>query len=233
MDLWATGDPLFSLHGTRALGELLDRPSGTGSALTSAPGALKNIVQAPLLWVALAGAAAGLLLRERASALPGAVVVAGLAGFVVIGLAGLPVLSRYLLLPATMLVLFAALAVLGWTTAGPGRARWLLGGAAAGIVILAGLPADVRKLDRVRDFGARRHAVQDDLRAAVRATDDLPCAHVDAVDRRALAFVRAQREPRSGTGVLTFSSAEIPAGGTPVYSGRYWRVTASTACASS
>lgn len=245
MDLWATGDLLHSLHGTQALGELLERPSGTGSALGLAPAALRDIVQTPLLWVALAGAAAGLLWRERASALPGAVMILGLTGFVVLGVAGLPVLGRYLLLPAAMLVLFAAVAVLGWSAmAGADRARrrWMAGGVVAAAIVLAGVPGDARRLHDIRDFGARRHAVQDDLRAAVRAVADRKCARVVAPDSRALAVVQAQLGPLGGDdrrGELAFAYADpsvadgyslgragpstLGRAATVVHAGRFWR----------
>jgi hypothetical protein len=244
MDLWATGDLLHSLHGTQELGEALGRPTGSRTALSVAPAALRDIVQTPMLWVALAGAAAGLLYRERASALPGAVVGVGLLGFMVLGVAGLPVLGRYLLLPAVMLTLFAGLAVFGWTTAGPGRRRvWMLGGAVAAAVILAGVPQDFDDLEHINDFTSLRHEIQDDLRAAVRATDDVACERIIAPDSRSLAVIRMQRETDRGTsGRLFFTStdpavleeyglgrtgpARPRAGARELHVGRYYRVSA-------
>ena len=69
---------------------------------------------------------------------PLALLAAGLATFGLVGLAGLSVVFRYLLLPAVMLVLFAGLAVTGWTLLAPGgRARraWAAG---ASTLVLAG-----------------------------------------------------------------------------------------------
>ncbi len=250
MDLWATGDGLHSLHGTHALGEALDRPHSTHTALTLAPGALRDVVQQPLLWVALAGACAGLLLRDRASALPGAMVILGLAGYLVLGVAGLPLLGRYLLLPATMLILFAGLAVFGWTALGPHERRrrlWQVGGAAAAVVVLAGVPSDVRALRDARTYGALRHEVQDGLRAAVRATDGRRCGRLVAPDRRSLAVVVAQRgrPDAAAPGALAFaySSPEraagyalgvagprrLPPGSRRVFASRSWLVGA-TGC---
>ncbi len=243
MDLWATGNPLHSLHGTRALGEFLDRPTSTGTALGSAPAALRDTLREPLLYVALAGATAGLLARARAAALPGAIVALGLAGFLILGLAGLPLLGRYLLLPACMLAIFAGLAVLGFTDARRHRAWWRAGGALAAAVVLAGVPGDLDALREVRAFGAERAAIQGELRAAVRATASRRCGSATAPDRRSLAVITVQREHVSGPGVVSFAYArpEVAAtyalnafgpqtlapGARRVFSGRYWVAGAS------
>lgn len=211
MDLWATGDPLHSLHGTQSLAAELDRPRGSGTAITLAPAALRNTIQSPLLWVALAGALGALLDRERASRIPGVILVLGLAGYFVLGVAGLPLLDRYLLLPALMLMLFAGLAVFGFTTEGPHRRAWMAGGAVAAIVLVAGVPSDVRRLDRAKDFGAGRQRVQDALRTAVRATADERCARGVAPDRRSQATIYAQRlgEESGPAGSLYFNYANV------------------------
>ena len=234
MDLWATGDALHSLHGTRDLGVALDRPRSAGTAFTLAPAVLRDIVQQPLLWVSLAGALGGLAGRERDSALPGAIIVLGLAGYLVLGIAGLPLLGRYLLLPATVLLLFAGLAVFGWRD--DRRVGWRVLGAAAAIAVAAGVPADAGKLSDQRGFDARRHAVQEDLRAAARTAGE--CRDVRAPDRRTLAVVVAQRlglPRRRGTLFVTardpaavadfaigrVTSPPLPAGARVVYRGRF------------
>jgi hypothetical protein len=61
-----------------------------------------------------------------------AVLLSGIVTFVVIAGAGLSVIDRYLLLPATMLLIFCAFALSGWTMLEHGLARrlWALGAAA-------------------------------------------------------------------------------------------------------
>ncbi|MEJ7891830.1 MAG: hypothetical protein WKF94_04260 [Solirubrobacteraceae bacterium] len=242
MDLWATGDALHSLNGTRALGEVLDRPTSTGTAITSAPAALRDTMLEPLLFVALGGAAVGLLARTRSSALPGAIIALGLAGFVVLGIAGLPLLGRYLLLPVCMLAIFAGLAVFGWVDAPDRRLLWRLGAGAAAAAMIAGMPSDRDALDEARAFGAQRLAIQDELREAVRDTSSSGCKTVTAPDRRSLAVVTAQREASGGRGRLAFAYAgpevagsyallafgrqTLPAGARRVFTGRYWVASA-------
>jgi hypothetical protein len=242
MDLWATGDALHSLHGTRALAEELGRPRSADSALTEVPTALREIVQEPLLWVALVGAAAGLSWRVRASALPAALLGLGVAGFMVLALAGLPLLGRYLLLPACMLLVFAGLAVFGWLGAREHRRAWVVGGVAAAAVVLAGVPSDLDAFSEARDFGALRAGVQDELRAAVRAAEQEPCGTVVTPDRRSQAVAAAQRAGGDGPGRLVFAYQEPgaaatyafglfdepapPRGGRLVHAGRYWRAVA-------
>jgi hypothetical protein len=247
MDLWATGDALHSLHGTRDLGVALDRPRSTGTALTLAPAALRDIVEQPLLWVALAGALAGLLGRDRDSALPGGIIILGLAGYLVLGIAGLPLLGRYLLLPATMLLLFAGLAVFGWVDARRHRRWWRVLGAAAAITVLAGGPADAGKLRDARAFDADYHAIQDDLRAATRVANRHRCARAVTPDHRSLAVVEAQRlGARRVSGTASFAAVDparvagfaigaegpqrLEPGARRIYHGAYWDVAVS-ACA--
>jgi hypothetical protein len=166
-DLIATGDPLFSLHGTRELAAQLDRPREADTALAAAPAYLRFALQEPAVWIGFAGAAASLIWFLERSLIPGALVVIGLAAFIALGLAGLPLLVRYLLLPAVMLGVFAGVAAFGWLALPPhDRARrpWLVAGLVALIVLGSGAVDDARRLDRGIDFAGKRRAIQSSLR---------------------------------------------------------------------
>ena len=119
-DLIVTGDPLFSLTGTRSLAEELGRASGARTRRCSCRDLIAGVIGLPLL---LAGAVALLALSEHPSPrfkATLAVLLLALATFVVIGAAGLPLLARYLL-PAA-----ALLAILGAGVATTARRRsWL------------------------------------------------------------------------------------------------------------
>jgi hypothetical protein len=152
-DVLVTGDPLFSLHGTQTLAEQLNRPRGVSTALTTTPERLLQLVQGTAGRVALAGVAVGLLWRRQASALPFGLLAVGIAGYLVLGLAGLPLRERYLMIPVVVLSLFAAVAALGWITlpaAHPRRRTWQFGGAVAGALVALGIPGDLDRLHQAR-----------------------------------------------------------------------------------
>jgi hypothetical protein len=164
-DLIATGDPLFSLHATRDLAAQLARPRGLGDAIRLLPGALRATLTEPVIWLGLAGAAAALLWLESATLLPAAAAGLGMLTFLVLGVAGLPVLTRYLLVPAALLALWAAVATAGFTIPRlRGELPWRIGGAAAVAILLATLPSQLDALDSARGVAAQRGPVADDLR---------------------------------------------------------------------
>src|SRR3954471_2116937 len=129
------------MHGTQGRAAELERPCGTTNALASVPQYLRQLDMSGVAWLGLVGALVALSLLYAEAVAPAAVVALGLAGFVVLGVAGLPVLMRYLIIPACLLALFAAVATLGWTRLPPGsdtRRWWMIGAVAAAIVLLAG-----------------------------------------------------------------------------------------------
>lgn len=153
-DLAVTGDPLYSLHGTTALAELLGRERGIGRV----PGAfvtfLADVARPP---VALAGIA-GIVLAVRRfglerMAVPLALLGTGALTFVATGVAGLSIIQRYLTLPAVALCILAGYAVLGFTTieAGTLRTRWRRAAIAALIVSLGFLAVKASSFQRLGD----------------------------------------------------------------------------------
>lgn len=162
-DLLATGDPTHSLTGTRALAEDLERVTGADAALRALPDSVQTLVGAPVAVAALAGVALVATRRPRTLALPLALIVAGLVTFVVLGAAGLPVLSRYLLAPACMLAVLAGAAIT--TDRHPAA---LIAAALVLAVVASGAPPTVRELGDARSFTAARGGVQRDLQALAR-----------------------------------------------------------------
>ncbi len=137
VDLLVTGDPLYSLHGTNALAEMLGRERGIGHVPRSFATFLADVARPP---VALAGVV-GLVLAVRRygvarMAVPLALLGAGALTFVATGFAGLAIIQRYLTVPAVALCVLAGYAVLGFTTLEPGRLRdrWRI--AATGALVL-------------------------------------------------------------------------------------------------
>jgi hypothetical protein len=173
LDMAVTGDALHSLHGTRELAEELGRPRSTDTALRAAPVYLRFLLHPAVAIIGVAGALAGLWALYSRSLLPAAITALSLAAFLVLGVAGLPLLTRYLLPAAVMLCLFCAVVVFGWRLLDRGGTRsvWMLAGAIAAVVLVASAPADVRRTRHVRSFIETRHEAQAGLGEFARRRD--------------------------------------------------------------
>ena len=170
-DLALTGDPLHSLHGTQELAGEMDRPRGLATAVELAPEYIRDSLGPPAAPVAVAGTVAGVAMMRRVSALPCVLSALGLTTFLALGVADLPLLERYLLLPTVMLALFGALAALGWTALprGDGRRRaWQVGGCLALALLALGVPRAADDIGDLRSFLDERDQVRGELRAALR-----------------------------------------------------------------
>jgi hypothetical protein len=112
LDLLSTGHLLHSLTTTRAATGELGRATGFEGLLTSGPGRLEALM-GPL---ALAGAtcggalAAGRLREDRAARLALGTLGAALAAVALVALGGMPVITRYMLVPAALAALLCGLA---------------------------------------------------------------------------------------------------------------------------
>jgi hypothetical protein len=152
-DLIVTGDPLFSLNATHDLAEELRRQKSGAGVLSALPQFLQATVKTPVYLAGIAGLAIGLWRFPTRFALPGVLFAVGASTFVASGLAGLSVITRYLMVPSVMLCLFAAIALGGFTTMPPGsRARrtWAIAAAAvtlAGIGYTAVHPPRINRID--------------------------------------------------------------------------------------
>jgi hypothetical protein len=133
LDWWATGDPKFSLTHTSGLAEELGRTSG---GLADVPSTtvkfLKNLDKVPVFYAGILGLVIAVVLTPRRARMPLALLVVGLGTFVLVGIAGLSVIDRYLLVPSLVVMIFAGVAVGGWTMLRSGRARtaWAVGSVA-------------------------------------------------------------------------------------------------------
>ena len=167
-DLAITGDPLYSLTGTRANAETLGRKTGLSNVPLTVPRRLGEIVREPVLLGALAGGLLGLwLLRERMRLAVAAGIVA-LVAFCVLAAAGLPILGRYLLLPATLLAIACGAGAFGWTRLAadhPWRRRWQVVGALVLVALAVFTPRQVQRIDSLRANIAIQRDIRDDLHA--------------------------------------------------------------------
>jgi hypothetical protein len=193
-DLAITGDPLYSLHGTAALAAALDRPRSETVALVALPKYLRFLVGDQVAALGIIGAIAGIIWLYRPSLMLLAVGLLGALTFLALGLLGLPLLDRYLLVPAIVLAVFCGVAVAGWWRIEDRRLRlaWLVAAAGAVALLATGAASDRRALADVNLFTGARAAVQNELYRtlalpAVRA--GARCGPVFVPDYRAVPIV--------------------------------------------
>jgi len=131
LDAWATGDPKFSLTHTSGLAEELGRTAGLSDVPSATVRFLKGLDKVPVFYAGILGLVIALVLTPRRVRMPLALLVIGLATFVLVGVAGLSVIDRYLLVPSLVVMVFAGVALAGWTMLRSGRARtlWAVGSA--------------------------------------------------------------------------------------------------------
>jgi hypothetical protein len=144
LDAAVTGDPLFSLHSTSGLAEELGRQK----PLSEVPGTMWDYLigldKLPVLLGGIAGLGLAVWFTPRRSAMPAALLAAGIGTFMMVGVAGLSVIDRYLLVPSLAIMIFAAVALGGWSMLSEGRLRRVWAVAALALVLYGGLYTALR-----------------------------------------------------------------------------------------
>jgi hypothetical protein len=248
-DLWLAGDALHSLHGTRRAAERIGRPHGLGRALRLTPSYLVNLLQVAIAAGGAVAAVLALRWRRRQAALPVAVGVLGGLGFLVLGLAQLPLLARYLAVPGTMLALFFAAGATAWwipdVRVAHRRAAAVLTVAFAVVFVVAAITNVARVRSRV-DEAADRHALDAALpglvesRAGARALRACVPLQVDyfqtrpllafLLDRRVVESIGVVDPPQARSGVLLLprrgARGAPPPGFRPIAGNGHWVVLA-------
>ena len=138
-DWWAVGEPLYALTATSSLAEELGRPQGLRNVPSTMFDALVSVLRAPVLALALIGLVIEAIRRRAVSLYVGGGLVAiGIATYILIGVFGLSLISRYLTVTAVALLIFAGYALAGWVELPSGRLRrgWA---AAVALLVVAGV----------------------------------------------------------------------------------------------
>jgi hypothetical protein len=165
-DLVVTGNPLHSLTGTRNTAKVLGRVTGLVHVPTTAPFRLGEILREPVLFGAGVGGLLSLLWLRRRAALGAATGLVAVVAFCVLAAAGLPIITRYLLLPACILAIFCGAGAFGWLELDPGdprRRRWRWTAGVVGLALVAFIPSQIGRITTLRATLGRQDAIQADL----------------------------------------------------------------------
>ena len=130
IDTVVTGHPLFSLTHTSGLAEELGRNKGLSQVPSATWDFLKSLDKLPVLLAAVVGLLLTIWLTPRRMLVPLILLVLGIATFFMVGVAGLSIINRYLLVPSLMIMVFAAVALGGWSMLRTGAVQWVWAGAA-------------------------------------------------------------------------------------------------------
>ena len=138
-DFIATGAPLFSLQHTSGLAEELGRAKGLGAVPSSLKEFFLSLAKLPVVLAGIAGAVILSFLSPKRLAMPLILWLVDVGTFVLVGIAGVAVIDRYLLVPAMMTMLMAAVTLAGWTMLEEKSAPRRIWAAAAVAVVIFGV----------------------------------------------------------------------------------------------
>src|SRR4029079_8555128 len=105
-----------------------------------------SLDKVPVFYAGILGLAIAIVLVPRRVGWPLVMLVAGMGTFVLVGLAGLSVIDRYLLVPSLMVMVFAGVTLGGWSMLRPGalRTAWAV---VATLVVIYGVVFTVTRVN--------------------------------------------------------------------------------------
>jgi hypothetical protein len=214
VDLAVTGNPLFSLTGTRDLAEELGR-NKSGAAVPAALYAfLVKLTKFPVMIAGMAGVLLAVVLTPRRALMPLVLLALGAGTFGLVGLAGLSVIDRYLLVPSLMIMIFAAVFIAGWTMLQAGtvwRRTWATGAAAVVIfgIVFTATRVNLEQLRNELAFRGDSHVALERVLRHPEVVRALRCGPVHVPNHKLIPDVRWILN-RSKGGVLARSNVRSP-----------------------
>src|SRR4051812_30027302 len=195
LDWRVTGDPLFSLHHTGDTAEELGRATGLAAVPSSTQEFLVRLDKLPVVLGGIAGAALALWFAPRRMLMPLILFASGVGTFVLVAIAGLSVIERYLLVPSLMVMILAGVAVGGWTMLREGtwlRRGWALGAAAlvAFGVIFTVLRVNLASIDSELRFRGDAHDALRHIMSEPAVRAGLRCGAVSTPTHKLIPDVR-------------------------------------------
>ena len=213
-DLALTGNPLFSLTGTRAGAQELGRTTGLDNVPEALPRRLGEILRPDGLLAAAGGGVLALhKLRSRTTLLGAAAGALAVAAFCMLAAAGLSILTRYLLLPAAILAVFAGAGLLGWRALAaddPWRRPWMAFAALVAILAIVVSPSQLDRLGDLRAALARQDAIVADLQPLVTARAN--CGTIAVPNRRPVPHLALWTGAPAGSFVVAQDQSVPPEG---------------------
>src|SRR3954454_12317178 len=203
LDGIVTGDPLFSLHHTSDTAEELGRAKGLSAVPSSTKDFLVRLDKLPVVVGAMAGGALAVWTAPRRIWMPLVLFLSGVGTFFMVGVAGLSVIQRYLLVPSLMVMIFAGVGLAGWTMLRPGawvRRAWMGGALALVIfgVIFTLTRVSLSSIDSQLRFRGDAHAALRTLLddPAVKAAEK--CGPISTPTHKLIPDVRWLADKRAG-----------------------------------
>jgi hypothetical protein len=146
VDLVVTGNPLFSLLYTSGSAEDLGRSQPLSQLPSTLPEFFGALIKLPVELLAIAGIVFSVVAVPRRAVMPLVLFAGGLGTFVLIGAAGASVIERYLAIAAVALLVFAGVALGGWTMLERSRLQrgWAI---AAALFVVGGMTFTATRLD--------------------------------------------------------------------------------------
>jgi hypothetical protein len=194
LDAAATGDPLFSLHHTSGLAEELGRQRTLSEVPSATVQFLRSLTKAPVFYGGILGVALAAWLTPRRAWMPTTLLVVGLGTFGLVGLAGLSVIDRYLLVPSLMVMVFAGVALAGWTMLERGwlRTGWM---GLAGLLVVYGVVftathVNLSRFQNELTFRGDAHAALEQVLGDPKVRAGLRCGPVSVPNHKLIPDVR-------------------------------------------
>jgi len=147
VDFLVTGNPKYSLTATGELASELGRNKGIGAVPDALYTFLITLTKFPIAVAGAFGLVLAIVLMPRRAMMPFALFASGVGTFAAVGLAGLSVIDRYLLVASLALMIFAAVFIGGWTMLREGSGWRRIWAFAAAAVVVIGTAFTVTRVD--------------------------------------------------------------------------------------
>jgi hypothetical protein len=210
VDFAVTGQPLYSLTATGDLAASLGRNKGLSAVPEALYAFLIKLDKFPVFVAGALGLVLAIALTPRRAAMPLALFGAGVGTFAAVGVAGLSVIDRYLLVPSLCVMVFAAVFIAGWTMLVEGTWRrriWAVGALALVVfgIVFTATRVNLNTIDTELRFRGDAHIALEQVLDAPAVVSALRCGPVYVPNHKLIPDVRWILD-RSSAGVLARSS---------------------------